>query len=64
MDSFLWKVLTEENINPYWIEIEHYHNFGRELLFSLLVEHGFNPITYSISQRYRIGMEVIATKSI
>lgn len=61
-DSAVWKILTESKINPYWGEIEHYHNFGRKRLYSLLIEQGFKLVNYSISKRYRIGMEVIAVK--
>lgn len=63
-DSIVWEVLSQAHLNPYWAEIEHYHNFGRKRLYSLLIENGFSPVNYSISQRYRIGMEVISIKSI
>lgn len=61
-DSLVWKSLTESKLNPYWRQIEHYHNFGRKRFYFLLIEHGFIPVNYSISNRYRIGMEVISTK--
>lgn len=61
-DSLVWKSLTEAKSNPYWCEIEHYHNFGRKRLYSLLGDCGFKPAHYSISKRYRIGMEVVAIK--
>jgi len=61
-DAFLWKALTQGNANPYWMEIEHYHNFGRKRIYELLNEEGFEAISYNISERYRIGMEVIARK--
>ena len=28
----------------------------------LLEEHGFQPLHYTISQRYRVGMEIIARR--
>ena len=61
-DSFLWALLTQHKMNPYWMELEHYHNFGRKRLYSLLSEQGFRPVIYGVSQRYRVGMEVIALK--
>jgi SAM-dependent methyltransferase len=61
-DSIAWKLLTQQNLNPYWGEIEHYHNFGRERLNSLLRECRFEPITYNISERYRLCMEIVAKK--
>lgn len=62
IDSMVWKALDHYNENPYWEEMEHYHNFGRTRLYSLLRELNFNPVRYGISDRYRIGMEVIARK--
>jgi protein O-GlcNAc transferase len=59
-DSFLWQFLTANGVNPYWGEIEHYHNFGRRRLYALLTECGFEPLRYGISQRYRACMEVVA----
>lgn len=63
MENFIWKILDQSNANPYWGEIEHYHNFSRSRLFALLRETGFEPVKYGISERYRVCMEVIAKKS-
>ena len=60
----IWDILTHNNnSNPYWREIEHFHNFSRERLVALLSEHGFEFCHYGISERYRAGMEIIARKS-
>ncbi len=61
-DAFLWHDMTAKKINPYWGEIEHYHNFGRKRLYDLLEETGFEPLRYGISARYKCGMEVVAKK--
>jgi 2-polyprenyl-3-methyl-5-hydroxy-6-metoxy-1,4-benzoquinol methylase len=61
-DSFIWQALTRKGENPYWGEIEHYHNFGRRRLYALLAECGFEPIRYAVSARYRACMEVVARK--
>lgn len=61
-DSFVWQKLTKDGVNPYWSEIEHYHNFGRRRLYALLRSCGFEPIRYTVSLRYRACMEVIARK--
>lgn len=61
-DSPLWRFMNEASANPYWGELEHYHNFGRKRLTALLDEHGFNVIEYDISERYRACMELIALK--
>jgi protein O-GlcNAc transferase len=64
MESMLWTVLSHADLNPYWGELEHFHNFGRGSLYRLLKECGFEPVRYGISERYRICMEVIAKKSV
>lgn len=62
LDSPLWRFMNEASSNPYWGELEHYHNFGRKRLTTLLAEHGFEVIEYGISERYRACMELIALK--
>jgi predicted SAM-dependent methyltransferase len=56
----LWNYWNANNVNPYWIEIEHYHNFTRERLYGILEKAGFKPIHYAISERYRCCMEILA----
>ena len=60
-DCLTWKLLDRDGKNPYWSELEHYHNFGREHLYWLLERHGFKPCYYAVSTRDRAAMEVIAT---
>jgi len=62
MGSTVWRLLDADNVNPYWGELEHYHIFSRQRLYALLAEHGFKPVDFNISERYRVGMEVIAVK--
>ena len=61
-ESIIWRALDGERANPYWGELEHYHNFGRARLYKLLAESGFRPVSYDISERYRACMEVLAVK--
>ncbi len=61
-ENLIWKLTTEQNVNPYLGELEHYHNFSRTRLFSLLEECGFDAVKYGISERYRICMEVVALR--
>jgi SAM-dependent methyltransferase len=63
LESLAWQFLDNQNINPYWGEMEHYHNFGRDRLYKLLKDFGFTPVKYGISERYRVCMEIIATKN-
>ena len=58
--SSVWHYWEVNNMNPYWVEIEHYHNFSRERLYEILKETGFNPVRYAVSERYRSCMEVLA----
>ena len=44
MDTMVWRLLHANKVNPYWGEIEHYHNFSRRRLYALLEEHGFQPV--------------------
>lgn len=62
MESTVWTALDEKQANPYWGEIEHYHNFSRSRLYALLREFDFEPVRYGISERYRVCMEVIAKR--
>lgn len=59
----LWHYWNSTDQNPYWHEIEHYHNFTRERLYAILRETGFEPVHYNISSRYRGCMEVLAKPS-
>lgn len=56
----LWGFLTAINLNAYWYEIEHYHNFTRQKLYTELQKAGFKPLQYAVSERYRCGMEILA----
>lgn len=58
-----WRLLDAANGNPYWGELEHFHNFSRQRLYSLLAETGFVPVHYGISERYRVCMEVVAKRA-
>lgn len=62
MDNMVWRLLHANGVNPYWGELEHYHNFSRRRLYALLEEQGFTPLAYHVSERYRVCMEVIAGK--
>jgi protein O-GlcNAc transferase len=57
-----WKTLDAVNANPYWLEIEHYHNFSRDRLIALLNETGFDVVDFAIPNRYKAQMEVYAVR--
>ena len=60
MDSHAWRSLDDAGMNPYWIEIEHYHNFTRSRLTDLLTDHGFAVESFAVSNRFRLGLDIIA----
>lgn len=62
-DTIVWRAFDMQGINPYWGELEHYHNFSRTRLYELLAETGFEVLRYGISERYRSCMEVVARKA-
>lgn len=61
-DAYIWREMTRAGANPYWAEIEHYHNFGRKRLYALLEECRLRPVHYSVSLRYKACMQVVAQK--
>lgn len=62
LESPLWTILDNQRANPYWSELEHFHNFSKTRLCSLLDETGFVPVHFGVSERYRVCMEIIARK--
>lgn len=60
--SLAWRHANANGINPYWGEIEHFHNFSYRRLRTLLSEHGFEAVSCSVSSRYRICMDVLAVR--
>lgn len=61
-EHIVWEMMNRQNANPYWGEMEHYHNFSRTQLYDLLRGFGFQEFDYGISARYQMCMEVIARK--
>ena len=61
-DTAAWKTMDALQNNCYWVELEHFHCFNRARLYSLLREHGFEPLHYAVGSRYRSGMDVVARK--
>jgi SAM-dependent methyltransferase len=61
-DCMAWRLVDAANTNPYWGELEHFHNFSRARLCALLEEQGFEAVHYAVSERYRVCMEVIARR--
>jgi SAM-dependent methyltransferase len=62
-ESSSWLQMNINKANPYWCEIEHYHNFSRKSLMWLLRQCGFVPVSYAVSNRYVSCMEIVAVKA-
>ena len=62
-ETMIWKHLTAKNENPFFGSVEHFHNFSKTRLVSLLNECGFNIKKYGVSERYRSCMEVVAQRN-
>jgi SAM-dependent methyltransferase len=62
MHASTWKQMDADNSNPYWLELEHHHNFSRPRLVRLLADHGFEVALFDIPQRYIAGMELYAIR--
>jgi 2-polyprenyl-3-methyl-5-hydroxy-6-metoxy-1,4-benzoquinol methylase len=57
-----WRMMEAAKDNPYWIEMEHHHNFSRQRLVELLRQHSFQVAGFSVPFRYKAQMEVYALK--
>lgn len=51
-ESMSWKIMNKNSCNPYWQEIEHFHNFSKTNLIKLFVQAEFTPVLFNISNRY------------
>ena len=60
--SSSWKVMDAVKLNPYWLEIEHYHNFSRDRIVALLRESGFEVVDFTVPNRYKAQMELYAVR--
>ncbi len=61
-ETSTWRLWEAAGTNPYWGELEHYHNFSRSSLLALLDRHGFGVVHYGVSARYYSCMEITARK--
>lgn len=57
-----WKIMDDAGANPYWMEIEHLHNFSRDRICALLMDTGFEIVDFAIPQRYKAQMEIYAVR--
>lgn len=60
MNCSSWRAMDAANVNPYWLEFEHHHNFSRKRLTALLQQSGFDVAGFAIPTRYKAQMELYA----
>lgn len=61
-ESAVWKLLDRAGHNPYWGEIEHYHNFSADHLSEWLIESLSVQVEIGVSNRYLSCMELIVKR--
>jgi len=52
--------MDQAKANPYWMEIEHHHNFSRPRLTALPADHGLEVAMFDIPFRYKAQMGIYA----
>lgn len=63
-DSHDWRFAEQHGCNPYWSEIEHYHNFSCDRLSSLLKEFSYKMADERESDdRFIMAMELIFVRA-
>ena len=62
MSSSSWQAMEAEKTNPYWTDLERYHNFSRDRLLPLLRDCGFEIVDFAIAGRARAQMEIYAVR--
>lgn len=60
--SSAWRQMEAAGLNPYWMELEHHHNFSREQMLQLIEAAGCTPIDCALPQRYKAQIELYARR--
>jgi len=62
MASSSWRTMEADKANPYWKDLERYHNFTRERLVALVSDCGFDVVDFRLPQRSAAQMEIYAVR--
>jgi 2-polyprenyl-3-methyl-5-hydroxy-6-metoxy-1,4-benzoquinol methylase len=62
LTSSIWKALDAEKLNPYWQDLERYHNFSRDRLVTLLRDSDFDIVDFALPGRAQAQMEFYAVR--
>jgi protein O-GlcNAc transferase len=62
MSASSWRAMETEKVNPYWTDLERFHNFNREQLLALLRESGFEIGDFSVGDRAPAQVEIYAVR--
>jgi protein O-GlcNAc transferase len=60
--SSIWKAMDAEQTNPYWMDLERYHNFSRDRIVGLLKDAGFEVVDFAIPARSKAQIELYAVR--
>jgi predicted O-linked N-acetylglucosamine transferase (SPINDLY family)/SAM-dependent methyltransferase len=62
LTSSVWKAMDVEQTNPYWMDLERYHNFSRDRIVGLLNDSGFEVVDFAIPARSKAQIELYAVR--
>lgn len=62
MLSSIWKAMDTENVNPYWMEFAHHHQFTRDRIVALFKDSEFEIVDFAVPNRYLAQMELYAVR--
>jgi len=60
--SMVWRLLQAGQENPYWGDLRAVHLFDRARVETLLIEVGFQPLSFMIDARFPLGMGILAVR--
>lgn len=63
MSASSWRAMEAEKVNPYWTDLERFHNFNREQVLGLLRESGFEIADFALAVRAPAQMEIYAVRT-
>jgi len=61
-EALPWKLPRPNGENPYWVELEHCHQFSADGLRQLLENAGFDQVHARPGMHYRVTIEIIARR--
>jgi protein O-GlcNAc transferase len=60
--SSVWKAMDAEKNNPYWMDLERFHNFSRDRLVALVQGSDFDIVAFATPTRAKAQIELYAVR--